>query len=212
MPPGKIEFSPLTGANPDDDDDSYSKLSQVPVKAIKQFKKSDELSNAEVDVVDFSKKKTEPTYFGLLKDDDEENQYYDENNDDPKRTKGNTILVTTLTPTDLDKLSDSGDGDANVDENSNTKERLIILLTQAGPVTASFFLGFAGTFTNLIFASHFIGDDGAKSTVFAGVSLANMFANVSCMSLLIGTMYGRWYRFLMLKTSCVLDASYSSSQ
>jgi hypothetical protein len=88
-----------------------------------------------------------------------------------------------------DKTNDLGDSDdhmAGMDENSTTKERLFILLAQAVPVTVSFFLGFAGTFTNLIFASHFVGDDGSKSAIFAGVSLANMFANVSCMSLLIG--------------------------
>ena len=88
-----------------------------------------------------------------------------------------------------DKTNDLSDPDeivTEMDENSTTKERLLILLAQAGPVTISFFLGFAGTFTNLIFASHFVGDDGSKSAIFAGVSLANMFANVSCMSLLIG--------------------------
>jgi hypothetical protein len=114
--------------------------------------------------------------------------------------KGDTADSTDTTDTDgTDEHSEGNDveEEVNIAEDSTTRERLVILLTQAGPVTASFFLGFAGTFTNLIFASHFIGDDGSKSTVFAGISLANMFANVSCMSLLIGMFYSF---FLILHT------------
>jgi hypothetical protein len=124
-------------------------------------------------------------YSILSEDDDDENQlrgsYKIAADDVP------FITGSLNTDDDPDKLSEEVENEVTIDENSSTSERFQVLLAQAGPVTISFFLGFAGTFTNLIFASHFISEDGSASTVFAGVSLANMFANVSCMSLLIGT-------------------------
>jgi hypothetical protein len=118
-------------------------------------------------------------------DDDEENQFY---GNDKTAADDVTFKTGSLnTDDDQDKLSEDVENEVSIDENSSTYERLQVLVAQAGPVTISFFLGFTGTFTNLIFASHFISEDGSASTVFAGVSLANMFANVSCMSLLIGT-------------------------
>ena len=183
MPPGKIEFSPLSGVNLDDGDDNYLQLPQVPRNIVRQSHKYDGLESAAVITIDSDKNMVKPVYTVLSEDDDEENQY----DVGILRKADGVIFATTGTVTDSEIASSTDEHDVNVDENSSTRERLVILLTQAGPVTVSFFLGFAGTFTNLIFASHFIGDDGAKSTVFAGISLANMFANVSCMSLLIGT-------------------------
>lgn len=121
-------------------------------------------------------------------DDDDERQHHDLSHCYPKLDDISSCEALSYRGVDKtnDATDDSDENHAEMDENSTTKERLLVLLAQAGPVTVSFFLGFAGTFTNLIFASHFVGDDGLKSTIFAGVSLANMFANVSCMSLLIG--------------------------
>jgi hypothetical protein len=111
-----------------------------------------------------------------------------EDDDDENQLRGSYKIAADDVPFITGyKLSEEVENEVTIDENSSTSERFQVLLAQAGPVTISFFLGFAGTFTNLIFASHFISEDGSASTVFAGVSLANMFANVSCMSLLIGT-------------------------
>jgi hypothetical protein len=119
-------------------------------------------------------------------DNDEENRNFAADRKDFLAAEEEFTSTAASTATNEENFSEKVEG-VILEENSTTKERLFILLGQAGPVTASFFLGFLGTFTNLIFASHFIGDDGGKSTVFAAVSLANMFANVSCMSLMIGT-------------------------
>ena len=74
-------------------------------------------------------------------------------------------------------------------DNSSGQERLIVLLKQSLPVIAAFFFQYAGTFTSLLFASHYTNSvDG--SMVFAGVSLANMFVNVTCLSLLVGMSAG----------------------
>lgn len=69
---------------------------------------------------------------------------------------------------------------------STPAEQYYVLVTQSIPVIISFFLGIGGTFINLVFAGQYTHESGNKSAVFAGVSLANMFANVSCMSILIG--------------------------
>eukprot|EP01033_Poteriospumella_lacustris_P000584 gene584-400_t len=71
-------------------------------------------------------------------------------------------------------------------EGSSTWERVQVLTKQSFPVVVSFFLSIGGTFINLIFAGQYVHETGDKSAVFAGVSLANMFANVSCLSILIG--------------------------
>jgi MATE family multidrug resistance protein len=71
-------------------------------------------------------------------------------------------------------------------ENSSTITTLITLTRQSVPVIISFFLGIGGTFIILVFAGNYVHESGDKSTVLAGVSLANMFANVSWVSILIG--------------------------
>lgn len=71
-------------------------------------------------------------------------------------------------------------------DESSRYDQIMILMQQAVPVIISFFLSIGGTFINLVFAGQFVHESGDQSAVFAGVSLANMFANVSCLSLLIG--------------------------
>eukprot|EP01032_Pedospumella_encystans_P014245 gene14245-16375_t len=73
-----------------------------------------------------------------------------------------------------------------LDENSSNVKKMLILSKQSAPVVMSFFLGLLGSFINLLFAGRFVPTTGDRSIVFAGISLANMFANVSCLSLLIG--------------------------
>jgi hypothetical protein len=87
-----------------------------------------------------------------------------------------------------DSESSSSDSDElfGLDEDSTNAAKLIILSKQSAPVIASFFLGLVGNFINLLFAGRFIPTDGDRSVVFAGISLANMFVNVTCLSLLLG--------------------------
>lgn len=73
-----------------------------------------------------------------------------------------------------------------LDEKSSNTKKMLILSKQSAPVVMSFFLGLLGSFINLLFAGRFVPTTGDRSIVFAGISLANMFANVSCLSLLIG--------------------------
>lgn len=73
-----------------------------------------------------------------------------------------------------------------LNENSTLMDQVKVLVQQAFPVIVSFFLSVGGTFINLVFAGQYVHETGDKSAVFAGVSLANMFANVSCLSILIG--------------------------
>ena len=73
-----------------------------------------------------------------------------------------------------------------LDEESSTVTKLYVLSRQSAPVIASFFLGLLGSFFNLLFAGRYVSSSGDHSVVFAGISLANMFVNVSCFSLLLG--------------------------
>ena len=61
-----------------------------------------------------------------------------------------------------------------LDEISPYLVRLVVLVKQSLPVVASFFLAYGVNFINLIFAGHYIEENGSKSSVFAGVSLANV--------------------------------------
>ena len=183
MPPGKL---PLNGVSFDVEDDSQQKvlgnvanLNEKKVKAESTFAYNES-----------EQKKSVYTILSEEDDEDDENRLY--TNDVPKSDDGLDSIAESNTSGrkhEEYESNDEFDAEVSVDEKSSTRERLFILLAQAGPVTVSFFLGFAGTFTNLVFASHFISEDGSKSVVFAGVSLANTFANVSCMSLLIGNFH-----------------------
>jgi hypothetical protein len=184
MPPGKL---PLNGESFDvGDDNQQNVLGNVANLAQKNFVRLKAESTP--DYIAPDQKKSIYTILSEEDDDeDDENRLY--TNDVLSSEEGLDYATESNISGRKDEDSDSTDefnAEVNVDEKSSTKERLFILLAQAGPVTVSFFLGFAGTFTNLVFASHFISEDGSKSVVFAGVSLANTFANVSCMSLLIG--------------------------
>ena len=180
MPPGKL---PLNGASFDVEDDSQQKvLGNVANLTEKKVKAESTSAYNELE-----QKKSVYTILSEEDDEDDENRLY--TNDVPRGEDGLDSITESNTSGRKHEdyeLNDEFDAEVSVDEKSSTRERLFILLAQAGPVTVSFFLGFAGTFTNLVFASHFISEDGSKSVVFAGVSLANTFANVSCMSLLIG--------------------------
>jgi hypothetical protein len=183
MPPGKL---PLDGESFDvGDDNQQNVLGNVANRAQKNFVKLKAESTP--DYIAPDQKKSIYTILSEEDDEDDENRLC--TNDVLRSEEGLDSATESNISGRKDEDSDSTDefnAEVSVDEKSSTKERLFILLAQAGPVTVSFFLGFAGTFTNLVFASHFISEDGSKSVVFAGVSLANTFANVSCMSLLIG--------------------------
>jgi MATE family multidrug resistance protein len=89
------------------------------------------------------------------------------------------ILVSTATSVHEDELF-------GLTEESEFQQKVFIIVRQSMPVVISFFLSIGGTFINLVFAGQYVHESGDKSAVFAGVSLANMFANVSCLSVLIG--------------------------
>lgn len=139
-------------------------------------------TNEQVAVVDAKRK---PTYTIISEEEDEddiENRVFEDGSKNSQTSKKDSKSIETTK-----ELENEGNElESKIGEIISKKDMLFLLLNQAGPVTVSFFLGFAGTFTQLIFASHFTGDGLEKSTVFAGISLANMFANVSCMSLMIG--------------------------
>jgi hypothetical protein len=176
MPPGKI--APNSGSQLDGD-------GEHPGKTVKLSQISSDANLSGSSSLQPVSTPAKQVYTILPEDDDEENQFY--GNDKTAADDLTSKTGSLNTDDDRDKFSEDVENEVSIDENSSTYERLQVLVAQAGPVTISFFLGFTGTFTNLIFASHFISEDGSASTVFAGVSLANMFANVSCMSLLIGT-------------------------
>mmetsp|Transcript_26160 Transcript_26160/g.44103 ORF Transcript_26160/g.44103 Transcript_26160/m.44103 type:complete len:479 (+) Transcript_26160:70-1506(+) len=96
---------------------------------------------------------------------------------------------------DTKSVSQAGNGGNDLlglTEDSTSIEKLVVITKQSFPVIVSFFLGLGGAFINLMFAGRFVPvpDDevmhGDRSIIFAGVSLANMFVSVSCLSLLIG--------------------------
>lgn len=73
-----------------------------------------------------------------------------------------------------------------LNEESSTFEKIAHLSRRSAPVIISFFLSLSGSLINLLFAGRFVASGAERSVVFAGVSLGNMFANVTCFSLLIG--------------------------
>ncbi len=74
-----------------------------------------------------------------------------------------------------------------LDENSPLSAKLGNLLGSAWPLISSFFLSITGNFILMIFAGHAKESNGLSvATVFAGVSLSNLFCNVTFRSLIIG--------------------------
>jgi MATE family multidrug resistance protein len=93
------------------------------------------------------------------------------------------IVSTELTNTDSKDSNEL----FGLSENSTTLEQFLVLIKQAVPVVISYFLLIGGGFVNLLFAGHYVDhESGDPSAIFAGVSLANLFANVSCLSIIIG--------------------------
>jgi MATE family multidrug resistance protein len=79
-----------------------------------------------------------------------------------------------------------GDELFGLTEDSSQLELLSVFCQQAIPLGISFFLSIGGVFINLAFAGHYSDENGNKSAVFAAMSLSNLFATVSCRSVLIG--------------------------
>ena len=71
-------------------------------------------------------------------------------------------------------------------DESGIVERVRILFSFASPVIVSFFLSFCGNFINLIFCGHFVPSKAGPTAaqVFAGVSLATMYTNVTFLSII----------------------------
>jgi len=90
---------------------------------------------------------------------------------------------------DSDSHGNEEEEEPVIDETTTGLQRLVVLLSQSFPVIAAFFLQFAGTFVSLLFSSHFTTPE-MGSTVFAAVSLANMFTNVTSLSIMVGLSSG----------------------
>jgi len=82
--------------------------------------------------------------------------------------------------------SDTSGALFGLNEKSSVVEKIYYLSGRSAPVIISFFLSLSGSLINLLFAGRFVPTTGDRSIVFAGISLGNMFANVTCFSLLIG--------------------------
>ena len=87
-----------------------------------------------------------------------------------------TLNLSDDSSNDVDEDSDENEENElfGLTEHSTLLEQLTVLVKQALPVVISFFLGIGGTFINLVFAGNYVHETGDKSTVFAGVSLANV--------------------------------------
>lgn len=88
-----------------------------------------------------------------------------------------------LTPNDSREVGKEDDEEI-IDESTTLAERLTILARKALPCIASFFIGLLGPLINFCFAGHIPNTNSAE--VLAGIALANMFANVSGISLMLG--------------------------
>lgn len=105
-----------------------------------------------------------------------------DNNEDEEENDGIFKIPTVNDEKDTEVESEL----FGLTEDSSIYITLITLTRQSIPVIISFFLGIGGTFIVLVFAGNYVHESGDKSTVLAGVSLANMFANVTWLSILIG--------------------------
>ena len=118
----------------------------------------------------------------------------------PSRALAGTRLTgttDTLTLKEID-IKDIARDTAAVESNGVKEEDIILQLQGAGlpcklriilslalPVIASYLLYSTTSFVILYFAGH-LSSEANDPTIFAGISMANMFANVSCFSILIG--------------------------
>lgn len=94
--------------------------------------------------------------------------------------------------------------DEHIDENTSLLDRIKILLSRSIPIIISFLLGIGGGFINLMFAGTY-SDNETGSVVFAGVSLANLFANVSYLSILIGLLSLKYSLYVLLSLYSLQD-------
>jgi multidrug resistance protein, MATE family len=84
-----------------------------------------------------------------------------------------------------DRTSMENKSEFELDIDTPTLVKVKVLVLQAFPIIISFFLGLGGSFVNLMYAGTYT-YHGKAATVFAAVSLANMFCNMTFLSLLIG--------------------------
>jgi len=111
-----------------------------------------------------------------------------------RKLKVETFTIDIDEEDDCEKLPSEKQPNKNEDNEiaedlskMNTNELLKKILIMAYPVVIGFFLNLGGSFTTLGFAGHLpASGDMTSSTYLAAISLANMFSNVTCLSLLIG--------------------------
>lgn len=97
-------------------------------------------------------------------------------------------------PVPVPKPGGPHDESEGIPKNSTKRQKLLILLETSVPLIMSFFLSFSGSFINLIFCGHLSAMTGSTTSdlgptpaqIFAGISLANMWANVTYKSIIIG--------------------------
>lgn len=102
-------------------------------------------------------------------------------------SEGNLLDDNRISTRSLEKAKNDTSGALfGLNEKSSVSEKIYYLSCRSAPVIISFFLSLSGSLINLLFAGRFVPTTGDRSVVFAGISLGNMFANVTCFSLLIG--------------------------
>lgn len=91
---------------------------------------------------------------------------------------------------DEDVCPPTAEAEAEISESNTLRERMGILFENAAPIIMTFFLSLSGSFVNLIFCGHLSSlshhDAATTAQIFAGISLANMYANVTFRSIIIG--------------------------
>jgi Na+-driven multidrug efflux pump len=73
-----------------------------------------------------------------------------------------------------------------IDEHTSLAGKLFLIFSQALPIIASMTITSGSSQVNMYFAGHITTTDGNDATVFAGVSVATMFANITMLSIFIG--------------------------
>ena len=90
------------------------------------------------------------------------------------------------------KTEKEEDVEPEITESNTLLQRLKILFDSAAPVVLTFFLSISGSFINLIFCGHLSSlstlsnDSPTPAQIFAAIALANMWANVTYKSIIIG--------------------------
>lgn len=94
------------------------------------------------------------------------------------------MFESQISAGDVKECEQSKDTMEEIDESTTPAERLTIIARKALPCIASFFIGLLGPLINFAFAGHIPNTNSAE--VLAGIALANMFANMSGISLMLG--------------------------